>query len=914
MLPSTVVDPTVPGDLFSQVYGGPSDGKLDPRAIYTPTQSALDARARGSLLARELFGSESVDGIDVDAALAALSEDELTTLYRLALSRNFGSWVRVLDQSRPLTYDAPHFPILFDAIQDVVDGRCERLIVNLPPRSGKSNLVTIRLSLYLMEQKSPFRVVLGCYNKQLSREFSRETKALARERNIPLSREQARMDYWRTQKGSSFQAVGVGSGVVGFGANCFPARTMVATITGDKPIESLKPGDSVFGWHPPQHGVVVTRVEACRVRESSEFVDVDACYTSLRMTPEHPVWVDKAGFIHAEQIKAGMVVRLLRPASERTTYSRESETVMAPVSKCERMSLPKAEPVYDIQVEGTHNFFANGILVHNCIIVDDPIKDPMEAKSEAYRNRVWDWFRGALYTRRQPGAPVVVVSTRWSHDDLCGRLIKQMEAGEGDAWRVINIPALAEEGREDGTGRTPGQALFPQAGWTVSEYQKIRRSIGPKEFSAQYQGKPQQEAGAKFRSEWFGRYDVYETRMGVELVLGGDKSRTYVASELQTVVTVDLAASTKQQGDWTVFSVWQIGKRKELILRHVYRDQLEGPDVVDKARQVQSAWRPSIFCVEKNGLGLPIVQHMAREGLPVRGISQHKDKNARADGAAARYELGLVYHPSVQPAWLLEFENELLEFPYGGHDDCVDTASMAAQVIDGGRGFFDDDFSSHQHVASVMRDPVKIVVGWGLHPAPAVVVVEDDGGCANVHAAMVGDIGQGIEQFAREVATFIAEAFSKARKVTHVGPEELWGRGVHSREGRSARKLILGDRDDEDATGILVVAGRSTRREREAWIRERLVRLQRGTPLIQIHEQAAAQVIESLAGGYQKRYNTVTGQVSEDPEKTWHVGVVEALGHALSRIPGAKARKQTLEDEEDAPIRGQQQFRGPGNR
>ena len=47
--------------------------------------------------------------------------------------------------------------------------------------------------------------------------------------------------------------------------------------------------------------------------------------------------------------------------------------------------------VCDIQVEGNENFFANGVLVHNCLIMDDPIKNRQEADSPTYRNSVWDW-------------------------------------------------------------------------------------------------------------------------------------------------------------------------------------------------------------------------------------------------------------------------------------------------------------------------------------------------------------------------------------------------------------------------------------------------------------------------------------------------------------------------------------------
>ncbi|MFY0802067.1 hypothetical protein [Peribacillus frigoritolerans] len=47
----------------------------------------------------------------------------------------------------------------------------------------------------------------------------------------------------------------------------------------------------------------------------------------------------------------------------------------------------RTEPVYDIQVEGTSNFFANKILVHNCLIMYDHIKNRKEANSQTYRDK-----------------------------------------------------------------------------------------------------------------------------------------------------------------------------------------------------------------------------------------------------------------------------------------------------------------------------------------------------------------------------------------------------------------------------------------------------------------------------------------------------------------------------------------------
>ena len=49
------------------------------------------------------------------------------------------------------------------------------------------------------------------------------------------------------------------------------------------------------------------------------------------------------------------------------------------VSLVERIHCPEGIDVYDIEVEKAHNFFANDILVHNCGIIDDPVKGREDA-------------------------------------------------------------------------------------------------------------------------------------------------------------------------------------------------------------------------------------------------------------------------------------------------------------------------------------------------------------------------------------------------------------------------------------------------------------------------------------------------------------------------------------------------------
>ena len=81
------------------------------------------------------------------------------------------------------------------------------------------------------------------------------------------------------------------------------------------------------------------------------------------------------------------------------------------------------EYVYDIQTEINHNFFANNILVHNCII-DDIVKNAYEANHQGILEGHFDWFTNTMYSRLEGRAKVILIMTRWSTKDLAGRLMK----------------------------------------------------------------------------------------------------------------------------------------------------------------------------------------------------------------------------------------------------------------------------------------------------------------------------------------------------------------------------------------------------------------------------------------------------------------------------------------------------------
>lgn len=152
---------------------------------------------------------------------------------------------------------------------------------------------------------------------------------------------------------------------------CLVAGTLVDTIVGKKPIEDVSKGDSVL-----------TRMGYRRVVSSGctgvrDVVKVKFSNGAILVgTPDHPV-ATEAGWVSIGELQLGDVVQ----NSQRTNMLRPELARVVAVENCE-----VRREVYNLEIEGEHEFFANGILTHNC---------------DALRYFVVNWKRG--YTTQRVG-------------------------------------------------------------------------------------------------------------------------------------------------------------------------------------------------------------------------------------------------------------------------------------------------------------------------------------------------------------------------------------------------------------------------------------------------------------------------------------------------------------------------------
>lgn len=162
------------------------------------------------------------------------------------------------------------------------------------------------------------------------------------------------------------------------------------------------------------------------------------------------------------------------------------------------------------------------------LIIDDPLKGMEEADSAAMRAKVIAFYQSVALTRLAPGAPVIIIQTRWHEQDLAGHVLAQDEKLPPDQreWNVVNIPAIAEEGIRDALGREPGEYLVSARKRTPQDWEKQKLAVGPRVWSALYQGTPTPSGGGLFTKDDFDRYRIATQPPTVVRVVSIDPAET----------------------------------------------------------------------------------------------------------------------------------------------------------------------------------------------------------------------------------------------------------------------------------------------------------------------------------------------------------------------------------------------------
>ena len=137
-------------------------------------------------------------------------------------------------------------------------------------------------------------------------------------------------------------------------------------------------------------------------------------------------------------------------------------------------------------------------------ILDDPIKNIEEALSPIVLENVWQWYTSTHLSRLETGCKEIQIATRWSRNDVIGRLTDEESAYyKGDRWRVIVVPAMIE-------GRS-----FCEEVHTTEEYLALRAVTDDFIWEAEYMQNPVEVKGLLYPPDELKRFDEIVDEDGV---------------------------------------------------------------------------------------------------------------------------------------------------------------------------------------------------------------------------------------------------------------------------------------------------------------------------------------------------------------------------------------------------------------
>lgn len=313
-------------------------------------------------------------------------------------------------------------------------------------------------------------------------------------------------------------------------------------------------------------------------------------------------------------------------------------------------------------------------------VVDDPTKvEDVRNGGDAARaalERTSDWWRNTMASRKADPKDFarVIIMQRLHEDDLAGAC-----AREG-GWEMLRLPMRFEADSScltsiGGDWRTSdGELLCPER-FDEESVTSTEREMGSMTAAAQLQQRPAPAAGAIFKREWLAHeYEVIPD--GVTLVQSWD-----------------CAFKGADTSDYVVGQVWGC-KGGVFYLVDQIRARMTFPETLAAVRALSARWpKARAKYVEDKANGAAVIATLCDEVAGIIAVNPDGGKEARANAVAPYFEAGNVRTPRaagivvdgkrIDTSWILDWREEMAQFPKGRHDDQVDATTQALTKLAG---------------------------------------------------------------------------------------------------------------------------------------------------------------------------------------------------------------------------------------
>jgi predicted phage terminase large subunit-like protein len=232
--------------------------------------------------------------------------------------------------------------------------------------------------------------------------------------------------------------------------------------------------------------------------------------------------------------------------------------------------------------------------------------------------------------------------------------MKAQTEPKADQWEVVEFPAILPN----------NEPIWPQY-WKLEELEAVKASLTEQKWQAQWQQQPTSEEGSIIKREW---WQVWEQERIPDLI--------------HVIQSYDTAFSKKETADYSAISTWGIffpeeNGKPHAILIDCKKGRWDFPELKKVALEEYKYWEPETIIVEAKASGTPLTHELRTMGIPVVNFTPSKgnDKHVRVNSVAPLFEAGMVWRPDER--WTEEMVEECAAFPYGEHDDLVDSMTQA---------------------------------------------------------------------------------------------------------------------------------------------------------------------------------------------------------------------------------------------
>lgn len=293
------------------------------------------------------------------------------------------------------------------------------------------------------------------------------------------------------------------------------------------------------------------------------------------------------------------------------------------------------------------------------LVCDDLIKGRDQADDPAHRAFLLNLFYSDLYTRLEPGAPIIMIGTRWHPQDVIGH----MYADEPDLWDFISIPALARE--NDPLGRPPEHPLLHpglaegDVEGSLKHWLHLQEKMPLREWESQFMCNPTPSSGFMFSAIDWGRAELafdpdveldYRT-VAIDPAAGGADECGIVAGGVDDEGRIVITHDETCESHVATWSARVVELAHAIDAHHIVYESNLGHELVEQV--IREAWRQLAAADREVPLAPP----------PLEAVYSMVSKTVRAEPMAQRLKSGsLVIRPGLEA-----FKHECMTWHGVGH-------------------------------------------------------------------------------------------------------------------------------------------------------------------------------------------------------------------------------------------------------